>query len=319
MSGSMTGSELRPPDLDNLVDETGEHLSDERAGRAHLSHSQIGVMLSCNRKWHYEYDLGLELIERPNYFDMGSALHLAVEHGDPEVAFTAMYDAREERVHTAEGAQALRIDAAVCRAAARGYLKMYGKPAQTRELKYRIKLRSPYTGAYSRTFDLMGAADGVTDHGAYLELDEDKFVGQIDKAAIQKVALDRQISLEAYALWRVTGKEVRVVNYRHTRKPSIKLKKDESVEDYIARVDADYLERPEFYFHQEATFRSAGDLLEMEEELWEWAEQLRGEKSRGVFPKNTGSCKGNRGNCLFLPLCSGDPDAEHLYQVKAPR
>jgi hypothetical protein len=32
---------------------------------------------------------------------------------------------------------------------------------ETREMEYLVQLRNPWTGAYSRTFDLKGYADGV--------------------------------------------------------------------------------------------------------------------------------------------------------------
>jgi hypothetical protein len=34
---------------------------------------------------------------------------------------------------------------------------------ETREMEYLVQLRNPWTGAYSRTFDLKGYADGVVD------------------------------------------------------------------------------------------------------------------------------------------------------------
>jgi hypothetical protein len=155
----------------------------------------------------------------------------------------------------------------------------------------------------------------IVDHGAYLELIEDKLVGRIDPVSVKKVKLDRQVGLESYALWRITGKPVRVIRYRWVKKPSIKQRQSESVEEFIARLTSDYRERPDFYTHEEQTFRSDDDLLLLEAELWEYAEQRRQAVHSGVWPRNTSSCS-DYGGCPFIPLCVGDPDAKHLYRRK---
>lgn len=297
---------LRPPDLQNLAGQT-----DEEVLRHHLSHSGISMLLACQRKWGWHYDERLELISKPKPLAMGRAFHKGVELGDPD-AGAALLDRP-----TADQAELDRlvIDQATVRAGVRLYLSQWTSDGVTRELEYRIRLRSPYTGAYSRTFDLLGYADGVIDHGSWLELVEDKFVGQIDKLKVKRVRLDRQVSLECYALWRVTGKPVRKVRYRFVRKPSIKQRQNETVEAFVARLEADYVERPEFYSQQEETFRTDDDLLLTEAELWQWAEQLRQAKHGAIYTRNTSSC-GEYGGCPFLDLCAGDPDARALYRVR---
>jgi hypothetical protein len=103
------------------------------------------------------------------------------------------------------------------------------EPGAVKEFGYRVRLRNPYTGKLSRTFDLLGYADewrNVQDSHAALV--ENKLVGQINAASVRKLPLDRQIALECYGTWRATGMEVREVFYRYVKKPSIKQKKDES-------------------------------------------------------------------------------------------
>jgi hypothetical protein len=185
-----------------------------------------------------------------------------------------------------------------------------------REVEYLVRLRSPYTGAYSNTFDLYGRADGVTDHGSFLELTEDKLVGQIDAVSVKKTRGDRQLSLGAYALWRITGKPVRKVRKRFTKKPQIRQRKGESVAEFCERIRADYRERPDFYMHEETTFRDADDMLDVERSLWDWAEQRRAAQRRGFWPMNTDRCH-DYGGCDFLDICFGGELG--LYQRKPER
>jgi len=317
------GPELRDPDKVNLLDpETGDPLTDLDTGRAHLSHSAIGTLLACNRRFEFRYEQGLEKIGRPEALTLGKAFHHAIEHGDP-VAGAALLDRLYE---DQDDHDEILKQKAIVSGAAFAYLEAYGKMAPKkegskwgepvgREFAYRIRLRSPYTGAYSRTFDLLGYADGVIDHGSYLELVEDKFVGQINKNAVKRVRLDRQVTLEAYALWRITGKQVRKVRYRFTRKPSIKQRQGENVAEFCQRGIDDYRDRSDFYLVEDTTFRDADDLLEIEEELWTWAEQVRQARHGYIFPRNTASCD-DYGGCEFLDLCTRGQEASALYRPK---
>jgi hypothetical protein len=160
--------------------------------------------------------------------------------------------------------------------------------------------------------------DGLIDHGPYWELIEYKLVGRIDSNDVKRIVLDRQVGLEAYAVWRMTGKPVRKIRKRWMKKPSIRQKQNETVDDFCARVIQDYQDRPEFYAHEETTFRTDEDLLLLERELWDWAEQRRDAKGRDFYARNTGAC-GDYGGCQFIDLCAGDPDAMSLYRIKPER
>lgn len=315
-------AELRPPDLANLAGED--------TGRGHLSHSSIGVQLDCLKKWDWKYNKRLELIRGSRALGMGKAFQKAIELQDPEAGVLALREAAPvARDQAAE--DKLQIEETIVRAGSKLYLERW--PAgvgETREYEYRVRLRSPYTGRPSMTFDLLGYADGVDDKGDFLELVENKFVGQITELGVRKLKLDRQVGLACYALWRSTGKPVRVVRYRYVRKPSIQQKKGretnagrvgaETVAEYCERIEADYADpaRRDFYSHAEDLFRSADDMLVLEQELWDWAEQLRDAKNRDFFTRNTSSCH-DFGGCPYIPLCVGDPDAMSLYAERPVR
>jgi hypothetical protein len=303
-------------------------------GRQHLSHSSLGMQLACQRRYQHAYVDRLEPIRRKSSLSLGSAFAKAVELRDPK-AGAALLEGDREHLDQ-EDIDRLSVDMAIVEGAAKAYLSRYffadfpiladesvpdgeirtAGPMQ--EVEYLVRLRSPYTGAYSNTFDLHGRADGVVDHGSFLELTEDKLVGQIDAVSVKKTRGDRQLSLGAYALWRITGKPVRKVRKRFTKKPQIRQRKDESVAEFCERIRADYRERPDFYMHEETTFRDADDMLDVERSLWDWAEQRRAAQRRGFWPMNTDRCH-DHGGCDFLDKCFGGPDAEGLYRRKVER
>lgn len=316
-----------PVQIPELRASDRENLAGQDTGRPAISHTSISMQLNCLRRWGWHYDQRLETIARPRPLGMGRAFHKAIEVGDPQVGANLILETPAFEQADVDQQQ---VDAVTVRAGARLYLQRFGQldMGAARELEYRVRLRSPYTGYPSQTFDLLGYADGVIDHGAHLELVEDKFVGRVDALTVRKLKLDRQVSLECYGLWRATGKPVKVVRYRYIRKPSIQQrggrKKDksdaETVAEFCDRIESHYAdpERFDFYSHEEALFRSEEDLLLIEQELWDWAEQLRNAKRRDFFARNTSHCS-DYGGCPFIPLCVGDPDARSLYRVRPPR
>jgi hypothetical protein len=301
----------------DLIESDATNLAGEDTGREHLSASQISTLLACPQKYGFSYDEKLEPIAFRPALSLGKAFQLAIEHGDPETGAEAIYTERDPRDQ--EAANQMEKDAAIVRVASRLYLSRYPVTENSqKEYEYRVRLRNPWTGAYSRSFDLLGFADELAEEDGDLVLIENKFVGQIGELSIRKLPLDRQISLAAYGIWRATGRPVAKVRYRFTRKPSIRQKKGESVGEFCMRFERDYNERPDFYAEEQVIYRDQAQLLRTEAELWEWAEQVRAARKRSLFTRNTSACH-DFGGCEFLPLCLGDPDASSLYQEKQPR
>jgi hypothetical protein len=349
---------LRPSDAENLAG--------VETGRAHLSHSRIGVFLACHRKYELQYEERLEPVSRPAALSMGSAFQKAIEFQDPEVGplaldgwgfspVTEVWEGVERHgyehfepaeppyFHTQEAEDKHRINQAIVRAAAALYLRRWPSPVgEAREFEYKVRLRSPWTGRYSQTFDLQGFADGLIDRKPVvepagipiytdddvppgtvhilpdskppLELVENKLVGRIDQITVQRLPLDRQLQLARYGIWRATGRPVNKVHYRWVKKPSIKQRQGETVDEFTDRLAADYEAREDFYSYEPPpSYITAADLLRIEAEVWTWAEQLRALRRQRIYDRNTASCS-DYGGCVYVPICSGDPDAEHLYR-----
>lgn len=302
---------LRPSDATN-------HAGQD-TGRDTLSHTLLTTFLACPQRFDFRYQQRLEAVSRRDALTLGSAFQYGIEHRDP-AAGAAQLREHAKTPNDQKAEDKLQADETIVKAAATYYLRRWPPDAtEARELEYRVRLRSPWTGAYSQTFDLLGYADGVIDVGDHLELIENKLVGQLTEQGIKRLKLDRQISLACYGLWRATGKPVRVVHYRMTRKPSIKQRQGERIDEFVDRLEADYAdpERQAFYGHAESLFRGTDDQLRVEQELWEWARQLRDQRRQRLFPRNTSACL-DFGGCEFLPKCLGDPDAHALYRVRPP-
>ena len=301
--------ELLPAEAVNLAGK-----SDEELGRRHLSHSSLNAQIACQQLYDYEYVQAIAPISQRGARRMGGAFAKGLEAGDPQVAIDEVV--KRATILTQADEDRTRVEAMVVGSAVKAYITAYGQTdPDEREFEYRVRLRNLQTGSYSRTFDLLGYADQLIDEGDEYTLVEDKLVGAIDAVMVKKLPLDRQLALTCYGVWRATGKPITNILYRFTRKPSIKQKQNETLDQYLHRIETDYVERPDFYLKQEEIPRDLMDLARTEAELWQWAEQRRAAERQFVFPRNSSHCH-DYGGCPFLPLCTGDPDAVHLYGPK---
>lgn len=338
---------LRPSEAENLSGQT-----DEQTGRRHLSNSSIQTLLACPRRWELHYERKLELIERSRPMSMGSAFQKAIEFQNPEYGLRALRgeepcdfcEGGEQRIgpddwvtcencdgaywitdpnrqfFTQEQVDRQLVDEAIVEGAAKLYLSKWPEgPGETREFEYRVRLRNPDTGHYSQTFDLLGKADGVdVQDGDEDDLIENKLTGDVSPAKVQHLPLDQQIRLERYGYWRATGRTIGRVFYRWILKPKIRQRKDETLEEFCDRIRHEYATLPDKYLHeQEPQYAPTGDFLRTEAELWQLAENLRRQSRGKVFVRNTNACRPmGMSPCAFIPICTGDPDAMHLYKTK---
>lgn len=302
---------LRPPEAINL------HGID--TGRESLSTTRIGVLLSCQQKYHWSYEQNLQPATKRASLQMGAAFAHALEVNDPQAGFQRIMSDHQALVDEHAGdpwvvvpdRDQAEIDATIVLAAAGAYLQHYGHQGVQRELTMRQVIRNPATGYPSRTFDVQARIDGLAGD----RLIEDKLVGRIDTVTEQRLRLDRQVTLGCYLHWRTTGQRIREVSYRMTKKPSIRRTQKETHDGFLARLAADYMDRPEFYLQQFTLTRTDEDFLRLEQELWTWSEQVRAARRDGVFPRNTAACS-EYGGCEFLALCSREPGAIHQFRQR---
>jgi hypothetical protein len=307
---------VEPDVLPDLLRSDAVNLAGQDTGRQHLSHTALSILLSCQRKYELHYLKRLSLVSRPRPFSMGSAFQKAVELGDPDKAAEEIL--KGATILSQEDQDRAELDQTITRAASGLYLNLWGASTGTREFEYRVRLRNPWTGRYSRTFDLLGYADELDEDDDGLVLVENKLVGSITDVNVKRLPLDRQVALACYGVWRATGREVVKVRYRFVRKPSIKQRQTETPAQFRERLTADYEARPDFYSHEETLYRSTEDLVRIEGELWTWADQLRRAEHARLFPRNSSVCH-EYGGCQFLSLCSGDSEAIGLYRVRESR
>jgi hypothetical protein len=298
------------------------------------------VFLACHRKYELHYEERLEPVSRPAALSMGSAFQKAIELQDPEAGPLALdghapfYDADGARstavpspaeplhFHTQEAEDKHRINQAIVRAAAALYLRRWPSPVgEAREFEYRVRLRSPWTGRYSQTFDLQGFADGLIDPRTAADRGVPPRLRAGGEQARRAYRPDHRPAPPARPA--APARPVRhLAGHRTHRQQGALPLGEEAVHQAAPGRDGRRVHGPpgrrlrgreDFYSYEPPpSYITAADLLRIEAELWTWAEQLRALRRQRIYDRNTASCS-DYGGCKYVPICSGDPDAEHLY------
>ena len=270
-----------------------------------LTASNTRQFLQCRRAYYCRHILKLApRYVRPS-LSIGRAFHKGNETGSIEEAMKSL---DEFFPSSQEEANALDIAKATVGAMLTGYWGRFPKQDILPEQKFKIELEDGIT--------LRGVIDGLIPEDGYSNLLEIKTAGQINKTYIERLELDHQVTFYFYATT-VLGYNPRTVTYRMVRKPSIRPRKNETINAFCERLTADYLERPDFYFFEETLYRSTDDLKEFEGEIFSIARDIRRAEEDHAWYRNTSRCS-EWGGCEYLPLCRRVEGSEDLYVVKEP-
>ena len=287
--------------------------------RTPLTQSSLRTLGSCEEKYRLRYIEGLRSSAYKPALTIGSAFHEGVEHQSADVAEKCYRDARGSSWTEAER-EGLERDVAIIRAMVGGALEKWviWPEKSEREMAFELPLRNPATGAASTRHVFSGVFDGLwKDLGGRPVLLEMKTTGRLDADYIRRLDLDPQISAYCHAASLLLGEPVREVAYRIVRKPSIRQRKSETVEEYADRVTADYLERPEFYFADEVVTRSEEELDRWWHEAWEIHRRVLRLENGEMSIRNTRSCL-DFGRCDYFDLCRGVVSAEAFDCLNNP-
>jgi hypothetical protein len=302
--------------------EQGLKLRLEKGGRRRGS--AFGDALQAARDWHSSREddsFPVEITEQP-WFDAHDPVAAAM------ISLDIAYGDIEEVANDQTEVDALELEHVKLRVMTAAYIERYGLKAR-REIEFEGPF--PTIRGRSNVFRLAGKIDGIEVVGRKTgRVIEDKFVGQIQKAMIDRLPLDAQTSEYVDAL-RSKGWAAEVA-YRHTRYPGInpskakeyKTKPDvpaEGLDDFEIRLWQDVLDRPDFYFDEQILQFPAVHLDDYRRGRYGTAKQILHARAltreHGFmvgFPMNPSRCW-EYGGCEFIPLCTKMEGAADRYVV----
>jgi len=278
-----------------------------------LSATRMAALLSCPRKHFLRYEVGLRPIQKAHALFFGSLWHFVMEarwNGyamDSAIGFAIA----EEGVIT-------DMDFVTLRGLAVGYFALRGDAeTEIASMEPEVEFRLPLEG--SRTFESTGVIDGIgTMSDGRKALVEHKTTGEdISPSSDYWLRLRFNSQICQYVLAaRAMGHDVATVLYDVTRKPAIRQKQNETVEQYGERLAADTKERPEFYFARREVPILDGDLAAFEAHRLQMSRMIlstrQGEKRlarrEDAWIRNCSAmtCAG----CEFAPFCLVNADID---------
>ena len=278
-----------------------------------LANSQIQTWLDCRRYYKFAYEDLLKPVETSPALRIGSAVHYGLRfhylgHDDGLVRF---YDNIIETLlatETMPDIDSIETERCFCSNILNGYRNCYAdEKIKVLETEQAIKTEIDKNVWFAGKIDMIAETDGNK------WLFEHKTTSNLENSYFNKLAIDPQVTGYLYL---ATQKypDICGVVYNVIRKPSIRQKQNETIEEFYQRMRQDYLERPEFYFQRREVVRNDKELSEFPEYVRNIAEEIRW--NRGFFPRNTSQCN-LYGSCTFRSLCiEYSPELASTYAKK---
>tara|TARA_R110002126_G_scaffold19449_11_gene72862 strand:+ start:880 stop:1893 length:1014 start_codon:yes stop_codon:yes gene_type:complete len=314
VSGNSTQGAGVQSDLSGLKPEASQGQSSvaERI-QTPVTQSSLNTLNSCEELYRLKYVLGLLPATEDLALSLGSAYHRGLEMGSAEAAVELFKNSTT--YWTQADRDNLSINSAIVEAMVGGALRLWGDdlPDQ-REVQFTLPLINPETGRASTRHVFRGVIDGLWNNpirGA-----EYKTAGRVDKAYIDRLQLDFQVGAMLTAIGRLLGVDPWTIpmSYRIAKKPQSRQRKNESVSEFAARIKADYIDRPEFYFHDLVLRRSEDQMKRWQHEAWRLHQRILYIENGGFTVRNTRHCT-QFGRCAFLDLCCGSVGID-AYRIK---
>lgn len=291
-----------------------------------LTNSARSVFLNCRKKYQYQYVYGLAPRKPSIPFLVGGLFHEELDLMYTQGEFDE--DACRVRIQkacakasraeglTSEDSEKIYMQQAIAVGAVKGYAEQYLKADlkewEVIEAEGAFKIELPGGWTYYGKTDLV-VEERKT---GKIKLVEHKTAGKLDVAYVAKLPLDNQIL--GYA-WGKSEQKIRLdgVIYNVTKKPSIRQKQNESLNEFYRRIEMEYTSRPEEYFYREPLSFSTKDIKRFSEELKKFMEEIDRCHEEDFFYQNTGHCTA-LGVCPFMKLCTDGATKENLmlYRVK---
>lgn len=267
----------------------------------------------CPKKFYYRHIKHLVPVVMPEALSIGRLYHGGREHGEE----WALEEIRKGKVLSQDQADAQAKTEALILGMLRGARLAFRDIEVEREPEWCHPIVNPDTGRRSRRYLSAGKADGITTANGHATIIEEKTKGSsITESDVTKLSQDMQVLNEVANLQRARDVVIDRVYYRYIRKPTIRQRQNESVQEFCKRLEDDYQARPEFYFTEIEIVVDQERVTAWERDLWLIAHIIGYSHAHKLWYRNTSRCA-EWGGCVYLPLCTGE-DAAHMFTTEEP-
>ena len=279
----------------------------------HIHQHDIATFAECRKKFDLSFNKKIVPRKLPKTLQIGSlfAKGIFYLHKGGEIAVCCanvdfIAEQLELRATNQEHINEIETDKITTIAMLIGYEQHFMEQKLNILPEYHIKI--PIQKKYIYIMRLDGRVKTHEKENWVLEL---KTTASIQKNQIERLPCDFQLKSYCWGLQKWTWKKVKGILYRFIRKPSIKQKQNETIEQFQKRLQKDYIEREDFYFYEEMPLLDQNILQDFEEELNQiFSDLTQCYKTNHWYRSPT--CGNTKfGECTYFKYCS-DPTIETM-------
>lgn len=265
-----------------------------------FSHSRINTFKQCPKMFDYKYNKHLYKIEGDSdSLILGKAFHRGIELGD---VGKLEQELDNNNAFLNENAETNKV---IVLAMVEAFFNKFPNHNEG-DIQHEVEIKTTFGG-----HDFIMYADAIIEEPTGIVLREYKTASRIDSTYIDKLKFNDQISRYCLAIENKFGKPVKKIEYYVAKKPLLRLKKDETLEQFRKRLVEKIMDDEESiqYFELDRTRE------QLDEELTDLVYDMDTINKTTHYTKNLSACS-CYGNCPYLELCMKQKDAELLYEVR---
>lgn len=265
-----------------------------------FSHSRINCFKQCPKMFDYKYNQHLFRIDGDSTaLILGKAFHRGIELGNVEELEKELDDNNDFLDENAETNKVIVL------AMVEAFFNKFPHHNEG-NVKHEVEIKTDFDDN-----EFIMYADAIVEEPDGLILREYKTASRIDATYIDKLEFNDQISRYCLAIEQELGKKVKKIEYYVAKKPLLRQKNGETLEQFRERLVEKITEDEESIQYFEL-HRTKEQLEEEKEDLIYDMNVINNTKR---YTKNLSACS-CYGNCPYLNLCMKEKDAELLYEVK---
>lgn len=265
-----------------------------------FSHSRINCFKTCPKMFDYKYNQHLYPIAGDSTSLMlGKAFHRGIELGNVNELEKEL-DNNTDFLN--EGDETNKV---IVLAMVEAFFNKFPHHNEG-NVRHEVEIRTEFGGN-----DFVMYADAIVDEGDWLILREYKTASRIDDTYIDKLKFNDQITRYCIAIERVLKKPVKKIEYYVAKKPLLRLKQNETLDQFRERLVEKITDDQESIQYFELTRTQQ----EKDEELEDLIYDMNTIKNTKRYTKNLSACS-CYGKCPYINLCMREKDAELLYEIR---
>lgn len=265
-----------------------------------FSHSRINCFKECAKKYEYKYIDNLEPIDDNKALNIGKAFHRGIELNSVN---DLAKELDEDEYFSDEKNETNKI---IALAMVESFLKKFPNHNEG-NIQHEVHIETNICGNEK---DFQIYADAIKEVEEGLILREYKTTSKIDDLYLDKLEFNDQISRYCYVIEKEYKKPVIAIEYYIAKKPLLRQKQNETIEQYRNRLVERLMEDNNIV--SITLQRTKEDIEDAYEDL---KYDINNIKNTKRFTKNLSNCS-VYGGCPYMNLCCKRKDSMLLYKQR---